>query len=185
MNVLDEVDFQIIFALAMGQNQEEAGRFVCTPLIPGGITDRTVRNRINAHRAEYDRLIPRFALAINQKQLAFEEITKEQYREKLQKLRAKGLKVKELALDSGIEHASDVEKLSLAVKVAEGLEERDLGKATQVHKMEGQVEHTHRLTWNPQPIRALAQQEADMLNSQKLLSALSDTSDAVEAEVVS
>lgn len=178
---LDEVDFQVIYARSIGMTWDEAGRFVQTVGHPNGITEKTCRNRYKDNQLAFDRLISKFSGPIRAQMEEFKAITKDEYREKLAAMRAKGAKTKELALDYAISNPTDATALTLGVKVADSLEDREFGKASQVHKVSG--EHTvNHLVFNPQPVRQLAAQEVDMLNSKRLLDAL--PADVLEAEVV-
>ena len=177
-NDLDEADFQILVALAAGKSQSEAGGWVSTPEFPAGLTDRTVRNRIAAKQAAYDRLRTKVAELLTREKREYEELTKQKYLEKLGNLRSKGLELKDKILTDATEGRGD---LALGLKVAESVEERDFGKATQVQRVEGEVNH-NLLVWKPQPVRALLQQELDIRDSDDLLKALPDG--VLEAEVV-
>jgi hypothetical protein len=175
---LDEADFQLIVALAIGMNQIDAGKWVCTPDFPDGMSDRSVRNRESKKKASYDWLKVKIGSALQAKRAEFEELTKEKYREQFARLRAKGLAVKEKALDAAL--VSD-EMLPLGVKVAESVEDRDFGKAKQVMESVGDVNH-HLYVWTPQTPQQLLAQEHDMLDSDELLKAL--PGDVLEAELV-
>lgn len=178
--VFDEADVLIIAGRCLGMSYEATGDWVCTPSFPAGVSEKTVRNRIANNREAYDRLLSRIGVAFKKKEEEIEEISREKYREKLQKLRGKAVRVKELALDHAINNAFDVKALTLGAQVAESVEDRDLGKASQVHKVEGGVHHVH--TFNPQPIRQLLGQEVDMVNSNRLLNSL--PKDVIDAKVV-
>lgn len=179
--IFDEMDVQIIAGLCLGMTQEAIGNWICTPIFKAGVSERTVRTRIADNREAIDRCAFRIGVAFKRKEEEFEEITKAQYREKLAKLRSKGLRVKELGLDAAISNPTSVEHLSLGVKVAEALEDRDLGKATQVVASTGEVRHDHYI-WTSETPAQLMGQEYDMRESQKLLEAV--PKDVLEAEVV-
>lgn len=174
---LDEVDLLVIVGISTGMTQEQAGAWVCTPSLPTGITPRAIRARMQAKKAHYERLITQITGRIRQTQQQFEDITKEQYKAKLEKLRSKGIQAKEKALDAGIDGTGD---LALAVKVADSIEDRDFGKVSQVHKHEGAVDVNHKMVWQPE--RVLIQQEHDIQDSARLLSGL--PSEVLEAEVL-
>ena len=179
--VFDEADVLIIAGAALGMSQEAIGNWICTPAFPAGVSERTVRNRISENRESYDRLVTRIGAAFTRKKEEFEELTKADYRQKLEKLRAKGLRVKELALDQGIEMPYQPEFLKLAVNVAESLEDRDFGKAKQVVDHSGEVNHTV-FVWTSETREQLLAQEHDMLEAGTMLKAL--PGDVLEAEVV-
>jgi hypothetical protein len=179
--LFDELDVLLLAGLALGMTQEKAGKWAATPQFRDGVSDRTVRNRLEATAPTSERLLMKLSEAFRRKEEAFEELTRDAYKKKLETLRDKAYKVKERALDNALDSVNDTEALALGVKVADGVEDRDLGKASQVHKHEGSVIQNH-VFWNPQPVRALAEQEVDMLNSSRLLAAL--PADAIEAEVV-
>lgn len=179
--IFDELDVQIIAGLCLGMTQEAVGNWVCTPTFPAGVSERTVRNRIADNREEYDRCLVRVGTAFKRKQEEFEDLTKAQYREKLAKLRSKGLRVKELGLDAAISNPTDPNLLGIGVRVAESIEDRDFGKATQVVDNTGDVRH-HHLIWTSETREQLMRQEYDMRESQRLLEAV--PKDVVEAEVV-
>lgn len=178
---LDELDVLIVAGLCLGMTQEAVGNWACTPTFPAGVSERTVRNRVAEHRETFDRLLFRVGLSFQRKQEEFEELTKAQYREKLAKLRSKGLRVKELGLDAAISNPTSVEHLNLGAKIAESLEDRDLGKATQVIDTSGEVRHDHYI-WTSESPAELMEQERDMIESRKLLSAV--PADVIEAELV-
>jgi hypothetical protein len=178
--VFDEADVLIIVGRALGKTHEGVGKWVSTPTFATGVSEKTVRNRINDMGDAFDRLIGRISLEFSKRDTEFEQITKERYREKLAELRGKAVRVKEKALDHAIINDTDTDALSLGVKVADSLEDRDLGKATQVHKVNS--DHRHILMFNPQPVRKLIAQEVDMDDSRKLLESLGD--DVLEAEVI-
>lgn len=175
---LDEADFQIIVALAIGMDQVSAGKWVCTADFPDGMSDRSVRNREARNKPAYDRLKVKIGSALHAQRSEFEELTKEKYREQFARLRAKGLAVKEKALDAAL--ISD-EHLALGVKVAESVEDRDFGKAKQVMENVGDVNH-HHFVWTPQTREQLMAQERDMIGSDDLLRAL--PGEVLEGEVV-
>lgn len=177
-HALDEADFQLIVALAIGMNQVDAGKWVCTAEFPAGMSDRSVRNRLAAKKAAYDSLKVKIGSALHAQRAEFEALTKEKYLEQFSRLRAKGLAVKEKALDAAL--VSD-EMLALGVKVAESVEDRDLGKAKQVMENVGDVNH-HHFVWTPQTAKQLLAQEHDMIDSDDLLKAL--PGDVLEAEVL-
>jgi len=175
---LDEADFQIIAALALGMDQVSAGKWVCTSEFPQGISDRSVRNREARNKPAYDRLKVKIGSALHAQRAEFEDMTKEKYREQFARLRSKGLAVKEKALDAAL--VSD-EHLALGVKVAESVENRDFGMAKQVVENSGDVNH-HLNVWTPQTRDQLMSQERDMLASDDLLRAL--PGEVLEGEVV-
>lgn len=177
-NELDEIDFQIIVGLCLRKTQAEVGAWVSTPEKPAGISERTVRNRIEQKQVAYDRLRAHFGASLNQQRIEFEAITKQEYREKLETLRAKSVAVKELALDSALSGGS----LELGVKVADSIEDREFGKASQVHKHEGDVNVSHQVVWKPQDVRMLIRQERDIADSDDLLKFL--PGEVLEGELV-
>lgn len=179
--LFDEADVLIIAGLCLGMTQEVAGNWVATPAFPTGFTERTVRNRLAAHPEVIDRLMGRIASAFKKKEAEFEDLTRQQYREKIEKLRSKAVKVKELALDHAINNETDTEALNLGIKVAESVEDRDFGKAKQVVESAGDVNH-HHFVWTQQTREQLLAQERDILASGDLLKAL--PGDVLEAEVV-
>ena len=179
---LDEIDLQIIVALCLGMNQESAGNWICTPDCPSGVSERTVRNRIARNRAAYDRLRQRLGEAFHRKEVEIEALSKDKYREKLADLRSKGFRVKEIALDQAIANPYHTDFLTLGVKVADSVEDRDFGKAKQIHEHEGDVNVNHRIWGKPQPAEVLAAQDADIASSQRLLAAVS--ADVLEGELV-
>ena len=179
--IFDELDCQIIAGLGLGMTQEAVGNWVCTPEFPAGVSERTVRNRIAANRDAYDRCLFRVGTAFKKKQEEFEDLTKQQYREKLAKLRSKGLRVKEQALDTALQNPLSPELLGLGVKVAESIENRDFGNAKQVVETyaEGRVDH---FVWTSDTRQQLIAQERDMFAAEMLLKAL--PGDVLEAELV-
>lgn len=178
---LDETDCQLISALALGMSQEEAGEWVRTPLHPNGISDRSIRNRMQDLPEIYERCIVKISEAFRRNKQEFEQITRQQFREKLEKLRDKSVRVKETALDQALSNPTSAEFLGLGVKVADSIEDRDFGKAKQVLSGEFHSTHEH-FVWTSQTKAELLAQERDILESQKLLS--SAPPDAIEAEVV-
>lgn len=174
---LDEADYQICVARSLGLTWLEVAKFIETPAFPTGMSDKGCRNRYENAKPVFDRLIAKFAGRIRREQEAFEELTKQQYRDKLAKLRDKAYRVKERALDAGLE--SD-EFLPLAAKVADTIEDRDFGKAKQVVENTGDV--THNLVWTSQTAQQLWAQERDILASDDLLNLL--PGEVLEAEIV-
>lgn len=170
---LDEVDFQIIIQLCLGKSQDAAGDWVCTPEFPAGISGRTVRKRIDIKRAAYDRLRERIGPALQKKQEEFEEVTKQHYLEKLGRLRSKGYLVKEKALDNAINGQGD---MALGVKVADGIEDRDFGRVSQVHKLEGGFNVNHTVTHLP--ARTVIELARALEDSRQLLPAPQSVIDA-------
>lgn len=157
---------------------EEVGSFVETPQFPTGVTEKTARNRYQANKPTFDRLILKLSGKVRQQQQQFEDLTKQQYRERIEKLRAKAISVKERALDEAL--VND-EHLALGVKVAESIENRDFGMARQVVDNSGEVNHNH-FVWTAQSRDQLVAQERDMLDSGDLLRAL--PGDVLEADIV-
>ncbi len=179
--VFDELDVQLIAGLCLGMTQEAVGNWACTPVFPSGVSERTVRTRLADNREAYDRCIFRIGVAFKRKEEEFEELTKAQYREKLSRLRSKGLRVKELGLDAAISNPLSPELLGLGIRVAESIEDRDFGKAKQVVEASGEVRHDH-FIWTSETMAQLMAQEFDMRDSDKLLEAV--PKDVLEAEIV-
>lgn len=180
-DLFDELDVQIIAGLSMGMTQEAAGNWCCTPVFPSGVSERTVRNRMADKREAYDRCLFRIGAAFKRKEEEIGEISKQQYKENLAKLRGKGLRVKEIALDSAIANPLDPNLLGIGVKVAEANENRDFGMAKQVVEtsVDGRVDH---FVWTSETREKLMAQERDMLASDSLLRSL--PGEVLEAEVV-
>lgn len=181
VRIFDEADVLIIAGRALGMTQEAIGKWLCTPTHPTGVSERTVRNRIAEQQEPYDRLTNHLALTFRRHEEEFKEITKAEYTKMREKLRSKGIRAKELALDQGIQNPGVTDALALAVKVADGLEERDFGKARQVIDHSGEIEHRV-VVWTSDTPKQLMAHEVDMDDSAQLLNALSG--DVLEAELV-
>lgn len=177
----DELDVQIIAGLSLGMTQQATAKWVCTPDYPTGVTDRTVRNRLADKQIAFERLILHIARAFSRKEEEFEALTKEKYRERLERLRSKSVRVKELALDNALQSPNAVDSLALGVKVAESIEDRDFGKAKQVVEHDGDVNHNY-ILWTGVTPRQLEAHQVDMDDSEDLLKAL--PGDVMDAEVV-
>lgn len=170
--MFDETDILLILALALGKSREDAGRIA-------GIEEDVVAWRLDSKAEEYERVVARVAVPLNERKIEIETLTREQYAEKRGKLRGKALAVKELALDAAILNTGDLDALTLGNKVADAIEDRDFGKPKEVKEVRARHEL---VVWNPQPLRKLAREERDMLDSDDLLALL--PADAIEAEVV-
>lgn len=179
--VLDESEVLVIAALALNMGQEEAGRFAISAAYPSGISGRSVRKWIEAKPDLFERLILRIKGVVAREHQEFAELTREQYRERLQKLRHKSVRVKELGLDAAINNPTDIAALSLGVKIADGVENRDLGMAKQHVEVGGNVNHDHFL-FTAQTKAELLAQEAEIESSRLLLSGL--PTEVYEAEVL-
>lgn len=180
-HLFDELDIQIIAGLAMGMTQEAVGNWCCTPIHTGGVSERTVRNRMAEQREAYDRLLFRIGAAFKREKETIQDISRQEYREKLAKLRGKAYRVKDLALESGITNPTDPNLLGIAVKVAQSVEDREFGQAKQIVEtlIDGRVEH---FVWTTETRQQLLAQERDMLESAALKNSL--PGEILEAEVV-
>lgn len=178
----DEADLQVIAALALGMTEDQAGAFVCTVLYPNGITGRTVRNWKNRKPVLYERNIVRIASRWNQAKEEFRQITRDELRVEIEKLRSKAVRVKGKALDHALLNDNDTAALALGNNAATDILDRDLGKATQPHRVDGEMVHTLRIWGSPQPAALLEQQDRDMIDAEDLLKEL--PGDVMEAEVV-
>lgn len=179
--VFDEAEVLVAAGLGLGMNQEDVGRWAITAQYPNGVSGRSVRTWISGKPDAFERLITRIKGAVAREHQEFADLTREQYRERLLKLRHKSVRVKEQALDAAIENPTDPQFLAIGVRVAEGIENRDLGMAKQLLEVGGNVSHDHFL-FTAQTRAELLTQELEIEASQKLLSSL--PSDVIEAEVL-
>lgn len=180
-NLLDETDVLIIAGICLGMTQETAGEFAVSVQHPQGVSQRTVRNRRDDKPDIYDRLISRISVAFARQREEFEDLTKAQFREKLDRLRHKSVRVKEIVLDQAIQNPTAAEFLALGLKAADGVEDRDFGKAKQVVDHSGDVNHNV-FVWTSETREQLLAQERDMLASDGLLKML--PGEVLEAELV-
>lgn len=179
--VLDESEVLVIAALALGMGQEDAGRFAISAAYPAGISGRSVRKWMEAKPDLFERLIRNIKGVVAREHREFADMTRQQFREKLQKLRSKSAAVTEKVLDAALDNATDVQFLSLGLKAAQNIEDRDLGKAKQMVGYDGNVTVDHFVTTRHTQ-QDLLEQENDIEASQNLLSGL--PAEVFEAEVV-
>lgn len=142
---LDELDFLIIGALALGKSQEDAGKFAVTIDKPSGVTGRTVRTRHAANAEAYSRLITKLKAEIDRlRQQACDEVrdlTEKEYQTAMRGERGKRHQVKRLALDAALMNPDDPEMLKVGLAAAETMDNRDFGKPRQHvdHSVQGAV----------------------------------------------
>lgn len=182
--IFTEDDMYIIVGIATGMTHEQAGEFLATVRYPNGVSGRCVRNWQAAKREIYDRAILRIASRWKQLAEEFRQITRDELRGELEKLRHKAVRVKDKVLDHALTNASDTAALTLGDRAADSLIDRDLGRAAQTHRLEGKatVEHNLRIWGMPQPAGRLAAQDRDMEDSDDLLASV--PAEVLEAEVV-
>ena len=128
-------DVQIAVSKLFGLTDEEAGKRVQTPEAPTGISLRTVQNRL-AKNEDFIKGLIAWALPLVRKQRdEIEALSKEKYREELEKLRGKILSARLAGLDS--------DDLALANSVADKVENRLDGTPVNRSEMLASFEHTH------------------------------------------
>lgn len=167
-------DCQIVICKLLGLTHTQTASSISTPQSPNGVSDSTITQRIKVNGEWIEQMVN------------WAEGIKRQYqRAKLDAASAAPLSASELrkAMDSKlgtswaiIEAAIDEGNLELALWHIEQV----IGKPGQKLKIEGQVNHEHKMIWRPE--RVLLEEEKDLRGSQKLLTALSD--DVFEAEVI-
>lgn len=163
----NERDTQIAIALAFGLSQEDTGKRVCTNDFPAGVTARTVYNRVKTNPRFIEDVIKFVRGLRNEREVEVKSLNKSTVEAELETLLGEAVATLRKALSEG------------DVKAASEVLDRVLGKASQVHKHEGDVNVNHRV-WQPE--RVLAAQERDMLASNDLLKAL--PGEVLEAEEI-
>lgn len=161
----NERDTQIAIALAFGLSQEDAGKRVCTPDSPSGVTARTVYNRVKTNAKYIDDVIRYVRSLRGEREAEVKLLDKKTVHAELETLLGSAVQTLRKALENNDTKA--------AIEVLD----RNLGKATQVHKHEGDVQMTHKVT-----IRQIVSQHRDAIESDALLKAL--PGDVLEAELV-
>lgn len=178
---ITEEDLYVIVGLALGMTHEQTGQFVCTLKFPTGITGRCVRNWLGGEKSElYARAIRKISTRWADAKEEFRKLTQAELRGEIERLRHKAIRVKETALDHALQNPNDTTAVSVGDKAADRLIDRDLGRATNVHKIEGELTHKHQIWGAAQPRALLESQERDIADSDDLLTSL----DIVEAEVL-
>jgi hypothetical protein len=161
----NERDAQIAIGLAFGLSREETGRRVCTSEFPSGVTERTVYNRVKTNGKFIDDVIKFVRSLRDERETEIKQLDKKSVRAELETLLGSAVGTLRKALTEG------------DVKAAIEVLDRNLGKATQVHKHEGDVLVNHTVT-----IRQIIDQSQDALESQRLLGSL--PAEVLEAEIV-
>jgi hypothetical protein len=164
----NERDLQIAVCLAFGMTQDEAAARVVTPEHPTGVTGRTVRNRLDTNGNWINSVIRYISQIRRERDVETVVSTKAQLRELMEKELGSAWAAIITAIRDG-----DTDN-------AWRLVEHQLGRPSQVHKVEGETTVKH-IIWQPQPVRALLQQERDIADSDLLLKALPEP---LEAELV-
>jgi hypothetical protein len=165
----NERDTQIAIALAFGLSQEDTGKRVCTIDFPSGVTPRTVYNRVKTNGGYIDSVIKFVRTLRGEREQEVKQLNKTNVKAELETLLGEAVATLRKALAEG------------DVKAASEVLDRVLGKSSQVHKHEGDVNVNHRV-WQPE--RALVAQERDMLASNDLLLALPAETLEAEAEEI-
>lgn len=181
---LDEVDFLIIGALALGKSQEDAGKFAVTLDKPSGVTGRTVRTRHAANAEAYSRLVTKLKTEIDRlRQQACDDVrdlTQKEYETAMKGERGKRHQVKRLALDAALMNPDDPEMLKVGLAAAETMDNRDFGKPRQHvdHTVQGAI-----AVFNAKAADALLREQREITDAsmfvQKYL-----PGDVLEAEIV-
>jgi hypothetical protein len=164
----NERDLQIAICKGLGISDEDTARAICTPEFPTGVSSKTIQNRRNINRGFIEQWTRYVANLRRDREIDAKVQTKAQLREEMEKALGTAWSRIFSAVQEG-----DTES-------AWRLIEHQIGKPSQTHKHEGNVEVNHNLQWQPE--RVLASQERDMLESANLLRAL--PGDVLEAEVI-
>lgn len=164
----DERDVQIAICKAFGFTDKQTALRIRTLEFPAGISERTVQNRLAASKLAFAEVSKYIAEIRRELDIDAKVVTKQTVRAELELLLGDAVATIRAALKDQ------------DVKAAEAVLDRVLGKPSQVHKHEGDVNVNHTMVW--QGRKELLEQEQDMLDSEKLLSAA--PSDVLEAEVV-
>lgn len=150
---------QIAYLRVIGYTAREIPEKIQTPDHPSGVSYRLIFNHVKEHEQEYKPIEQWYNLYRREKAITVKQLAADTIKKELETYLGDAAATLLQAVRDGDAEA------------AKWIIEQSIGKPTQTTKLTGGVLHGH-VVFDPRPVKELAMQENDMINSQKLLKLL-------------
>lgn len=189
----DGTDCLLIFALALGKTQEQAGKWAVDASHPDGLTARSVRTRTKEKAEVYDAIIPRMKAEMARIRAAvcseIKDLTAKEFMRENERALGLAAVVKRRILEEGVT-SFDPEVMALAGKMASEVTDRQFGKP----KQQISVDRSNViLVFDPIPLQQAKRDQIELIDSKRLIrewipeldgADIPADDEALEAEVV-